>query len=237
MSGPAGNLVRKLRPAKVSSAVRRRWFERRLGTLPLVPGRSLVDLGTTYGGWRIPDGVVGPDWVCYSVGAGGDISFDLELIRRYGATVRSIEAVEASVEHARAQAAGEPRLLCIHAAIAVADGPLRMQATHDPRSRSVSSAGLYDTSAWAEMPGRSLPSLAAELGDERVDLLKLDVEGGEYALLPALDLIGLGVRLFAVQLHHNGGVRGARRLIAGLREQGFELVAERPVVKLAFLRD
>jgi hypothetical protein len=61
------------------------------------------------------------------------------------------------------------------------------------------------------------------------------LEGSEYELLPTLDLCALGVRLFAAQLHHNGTVRQAKRLIASLREQGYELVACRPVVKLAFL--
>ncbi len=236
MTDRAGSVARKLRPAKVRRALRRRWFERRLGALPLTPGPPLVDLGTAYGGWRIPDGVVNSESICYSVGAGGDISFDLELIRRYGARVRSIEAVEEYVEQARLAGAGEPRLSCICAAIAVADGPVRLQPHHEESSRSVSSAGLYDTSTWIEVRGRSLGSLAAELGDERIDLLKLDIEGAEYDVLPALDLVELGVRVFATQLHHNRGVADARRLIDGLRERGFELVAERPVVKLTFLR-
>jgi hypothetical protein len=74
----------------------------------------------------------------------------------------------------------------------------------------------------------------SELGDERIDLLKLDIEGGEYELLPLLDLRSMGIKVFAVQLHHTGSVREARRLIAGLRAQGYELVGCRPAVKLTF---
>jgi hypothetical protein len=76
----------------------------------------------------------------------------------------------------------------------------------------------------------------AEFGDDRIDLLKLDVEGGEYELLPALDLPALGVRVLALQLHHNGGVGGARRVIARLRAQGYEPVACRAPVKVTFAR-
>ena len=75
----------------------------------------------------------------------------------------------------------------------------------------------------------------AELGDDRIDLLKLDIEGGEYELLPALDLRALGVRIFATQLHHSGTVRQARALIAWLRESGYEPVGCRPAVKVTFL--
>jgi hypothetical protein len=34
-----------------------------------------------------------------------------------------------------------------------------------------------------------------ELGDERIDLLKLDVEGAEYDVIPSFDLAALGVRV------------------------------------------
>jgi hypothetical protein len=96
---------------------------------------------------------------------------------------------------------------------------------------------LYDSRDYVEVPGRTLPSLARELGDERIELLKLDIEGGEYELLPRLDLAALGVRVFCTQLHHNGSVGQARGLISRLREQGFRPVAIRPTIKLTFIRD
>ncbi len=196
-----------------------------------------MELGTAYGGWVIPDGLLSADSVCYCVGAGGDVSFDLELIRRYGTQVRCFDPVEELGRQALAEANGERRFTFIQAAIATIDGPIRMQSHHHPGSHSVSAAALYDTDIWTEVPGRTLPSLMRELGDERIDLLKLDIEGAEYDVLPTLDLAAMGVRIFATQLHHTGTVRDARRLIQGLREQGFRPIAERPVVKLTFLRD
>ncbi len=228
--------IRKLRPGKINSAVRRRWFERRLGGLKLEPGPPIVSLGTVYGGWMIPDGILAHDSICYCVGAGGDVSFDLELIRRFGALVRCFDPVEAFERSAMAEAAGEPRFSFRRAAITTADGPIRMQIHHESDSESVSAAGLYDSADWVQAPGRTLPSLMNEFGDQRIDLLKLDIEGAEYEVLPTLDLAGMGIRIFATQLHHTGTVRDALKLIDGLREQGFQLVAQRPIVKLAFLR-
>ena len=168
------------------------------------------------------------------IGAGGDVSFDLDLISRYGASVRSVEPVIEYVERAARDGRHEPRFSAHHAALALADGPLRVQVSHDPASKSVSAAALYDSYRYAELPGRSLTSLMAELGDEQIDLLKIDVEGSEYQIVPTLDLKALGVKIFALQLHHNGTVREAHRLIDGLRLQGYEPVACRPVVKLTF---
>jgi len=227
----------KLRPAKVRSAVHRRWFERRVATTTLTPLPGLTDVGTSYGGWTIPGQLIDDSWLCYCIGAGGDVSFDLALIDRYVATVRSIEPVAEYVEEAMRAAAGRDRFSAYQAAIATADGPIRMQVTHDPGSRSLSAVGLYDTDRYIEVPGRTLESLMTELGDDHIDLLKLDIEGSEYDVVPALDLRALGVGVFATQLHHTASVRAARSLIEQVRSQGYQPVAIRPVLKITFLRD
>jgi FkbM family methyltransferase len=209
---------RKLRPAKVRNALRRRWFEHQIPRLLFHYAPGLVDLGTSYGGWTIPGELVEASWVCYSVGAG------------------AFDAVADYVTRAIEQTGDEPRFSAQQAAIAVSDGPVRMQLTHHPGSLSVSSAGLYESDNFSELPGRTIPSLMAELGDEHVDLLKLDIEGAEYTVLPTIDLRALGVKIFSAQLHHTATVKEARRLIARLREAGYEPVACRPVVKITFVR-
>lgn len=204
--------------------------------LPVEPGPPIVELGSPYGGWRIPDGSVGEGDICYCVGAGGDISFDLELIHRYGAVVRAVDPVQAYGEAALRQAGGESRFSFRVVALATRDGAIRMQPHHERSSASLSAAGLYDTHEWAEVPGLTLTSLMREFGDDHIDLLKLDLEGLEYELVPTLDLVALGVRVFALQLHHTGSVRQATRMIERLQRQGFRLVAQRRAAKLAFAR-
>lgn len=230
------DIMRKLRPAKVRRAVRRRGFEWRLGRLPIEPGHQIIELGSAYGGWMIPDGRVGRGGICYCIGAGGDISFDLELIRRYGAVVRAVDPVEAYERQALEAASGEPGFSFRRAAVTAANGPIRMQTHHEPGSGSLSAAGLYETDEWIEVDGLTIPSLMEEFGDDHIDLLKIDVEGIEYELMPTLDLVGLGVSVFAIQLHHTGTIADALGLISGLRRQGFQLLAQRPTVKLTFAR-
>jgi FkbM family methyltransferase len=234
-SEPIGGPARKLRPAKMRNAVKRRLFERRMHRTRLEETAGVLQLGSPYGGWTMPEGVIESRWVCYSVGAGGDITFDVELIGMYGVRVRSIDAVAEYVESAREQASGDERFSAHQAAIGIVNGPVRLQCTHDEASRSVSPAGLYESERYIELPGRTLPSLMSELGDERIDLLKLDIEGGEYELLASLDLRALGTKVLAVQLHHTASVRHARKLIADLGRAGYEPVAMRPAVKITFL--
>jgi len=233
----ASELARLLRPAKIRGAFRRRWFEYRMVRSPLTPyAGPLVTMGTPYGGWIIPEGALPADAVCYCVGIGRDASLESALLETFAApTVRSFDPIGEFVEYAQAAIGEESRFTAARAAIALVDGPVLMQEHHEWVSQSVSAAALYDSARFVELPGRSLSSLMAEYGDRRIDLLKLDVEGSEYELLPTLDLAGLGVRVLAVQLHHNAPVRRARALIAGLREKGYLHVASRPVIKLTFV--
>jgi FkbM family methyltransferase len=227
-------LLRRLRPAKIRNGLRRRWFEYRLERTKLAPAPGVREMGSKYGGWVMPAELIGRSWLCYCVGAGGDVSFDVELMRDYGATVRAFDPVERSVVSAREEAAGNPRFSAHMVALAAEDGPVRMQITHDPGSASVSAAGLYESDRFTEVPGRTLSSLMAEYGDERIELLKIDIEGAEYDVLPTLDLAAAGVKLFAVQLHHNGSVGQARALIRRLRDAGYVPVGCRSAVKLTF---
>ena len=88
--------------------------------------------------------------------------------------------------------------------MAAGDGPLLMYGRQDLEHGSVSAVNLYGAPQAFERPGRTLASLKAELGDERVDLLELDVEGSEYDVLAATDLRALGVRVLCVELHRLG---------------------------------
>ncbi len=226
----------KLRPAKVRSGIARRWFEWRMERTPVSGRGQPVSLGSAYGGWMVPTALIKPGWICYCVGAGNDISFDLELIKHFDVRVQSVEPVEQYVNEARATTADEPRFAIYRAALATHDGAIRMQRTHHPNGLALSSANLFETDQFIEVPARTLASLARELGHSHIDLLKFDLEGAEYEVVPQLDLDALGVKALAFQVHHNRGPREAQRLIEQLDEQGFELIGMRPTIKLAFAR-
>jgi hypothetical protein len=156
----------------------------------------------------VPAGTVNGAWTCYCVGAGSDVSFDLELIRRYGATVRSVDPLNAKRRHAEPDEATDPRFTLVDATIAPQNGP----------------TDRGETTPGGREPPRSLSSLMAELGDQQVQLLKLDIGGDEYGVLETLDLRSLGVRVLLVELTATRPVNDALRLVECLRSQGYQPV-------------
>jgi len=226
------NLAR-LRPSKLRSGTRRRLFTYRVSHFPAQPVGELVEVGTVYGGWVIPADV-DATWTCYCIGMGGDLSLERHLLER-GARVRSVDPVERFVVEGRDEFEHVGRFTAHHAAVATWDGVIEMQRHHEAVSSSLSAAHLYDSAATVTVPAITLSSLMDALGDSHIDLLKVDVEGLEYELIPTLDLAGIGLRALAVQVHHNGSVSRARELVAAVEAQGYVYAAQRPACKLLFV--
>ncbi|HXH04000.1 MAG TPA: FkbM family methyltransferase [Candidatus Competibacteraceae bacterium] len=107
----------------------------------------------------------------------------------------------------------------LHAALAPEDGVLRIGS---PRGlgKSVSSA-LHGAGAHAVVvPALSPQRFLREWDIRRVDLVKIDIEGGEFALLPALvGFLGEYRPTLYLSLH-------APYLAAGARRESLERVAE-----------
>jgi FkbM family methyltransferase len=220
MAAPT-TLQKLARPAKVRTAVRKRLFKRRMDMLPLEYDWALVHIGTVYGGWVVPDGVIESDWVCYCAGAGDDITFELGLIERYGCTVVAFDPAPESAEHVRHAAAGVEEFTFFPVGIGPYDGNTEMYVAENPEHMALSAANIQATDRKVDVPVRSLPSVMRQMGHERVDLLKLDLEGWEYEVLPALDLGRMGVRVLAVELIHARPAREALALVDALRACGF----------------
>jgi FkbM family methyltransferase len=222
-------------PRSARRALHRRRYERHLRKLEVDPRLGLEKLGSAENGWTVPAGMIDSSWTCWCVGAGADVTFDMELLNRCGARVRSFDPFYVFGEMANRQAAGNPRYSFHEVAVAATDGPLRMWGRQDLEHGSVSAVNLYGVPQSFVRPGRTLDSLQADLGDQRVDLLKLDIEGSEYDVLGATDLKALGVRVLCVELHDSVPAPQAVALVDRIRGQGYALVHREHPTDLTFM--
>lgn len=215
-----------LRPAKWRNAARRRIFE------ALAPRRISVHsgcateyLGSSYGGWPVPVGLLGPGSVAYSVGAGGDVSFDLALIERTGCVVHSFDPAPAATMHVREH--GSPNFFFHNVAIWTHSGELTMFRAANPEHMALSAVDLQQTGAAVVVPCRTIESIRSELGHEHIDLIKLTMDGAEYEFVPHLALSEWHTQVLVVNLQHTRSPRAAWALVADLRARGFVPVARK----------
>ena len=189
----------------------------------LLESKKLLRLGTVYGGWIIPaDAGLTSDSICYSVGAGEDISFDCALVERFHCQVRIIDPTPRAVQHfnnlEKAVKAGQQfpvnnsnedyyrvtaedfgRLRFVPVGLADRDTELKFYLPKNPAHVSCSTVNLQKTEEYFVAQCVRLSSLMRQLGDTSIDLLKMDIEGAEYAVIRDIVATKLLPRLLLIE--------------------------------------
>ncbi len=210
---------------------RRRRLLRRSG-IAVESSAPLETAGARSGTWAFRGDLLDERSVVYSVGVGDNVAWDLALIERYGLTVHAFDPTPRAAAWAAGQAL--PAEFVFHrVGLAAYDGTQRFRVP--ARASSVNFRPLPADEGGSEptleLPVKRLVTLASELGHERIDVLKLDVEGGEYALLPDLPRDALAPRQLLIEFHHAPNARSFERTrlaIADLRERGYRLAWTSP---------
>ena len=158
----------------------RRWI---VGRVQQLPDLGLQKIGTAYGGWIVPTRLLGPSSRCYCGGVGEDVSFDLGLIERFGCDVFAFDPTPRAIAYAEPIAKREARFRFLPVGLWSSDTVLKFYQPKDPTHVSHSVVNLQRTNDWFEARTRTIASLMAELGHPSIDLLKLDIEGAEHAVL------------------------------------------------------
>lgn len=213
--------------------------KRRLALAGVRPEASppLEVFGEAQGGWTLCPSGLTKDAVVYSVGVGTDISFDLDLIDRLGATVHAFDPTPACVAWIREQSL--PASFVFHpTGIADLDGTLDFHPPRKAESVHFTPVKRYRkrSGTTVRAPVRRLKTLMDELGHDRIDLLKIDIEGGEYGVIRDLTDNPVPVRQLLVEFHHNypsisfrqtveavHSLRGAGFLITNISPRSYEI--------------
>jgi len=160
-------------------------------------------LGTDYGGWPLLSEYTPPGPLIFSFGVGEDISFDLAAIDRFSATVHAFDPTPRSLAWIRQQRLPE-RFHFHPIGIAAEDGSAEFFApTRDVNvSYSASPNKGSDPALAVRAPVKRLSTILAELGTPTPDVLKMDIEGFEYDVLPDILSSGLRPPQILVEFHH-----------------------------------
>lgn len=137
----------------------------------------------TGGKWIMKESLV-EDSVVYSGGVGEDISFDLSILERYGPTVHAFDPTPRAAIHVSSHASEHDKFVFHPVGLLDRSGEARFHPPANPRFVSYSVA--EDGKGEASMPVRSIIEVIRELGHREIALLKLDIEGAEYAVLDCL---------------------------------------------------
>ena len=188
-----------------------------LWTRPQIRGRKEY-LGTDYAGYCICPDAIRRGSVVYSVGIGEDISFDRALIARWGVEVFAFDPTPKSIAWVKSQKDLPKQLHFYEWGLADFDGLATFNAPSNP---SYVSYSLVKPSACggqsADGQVYRLATLMGKLGHKKVDILKMDIEGGEYAVLTDVVDSGLSIGQVLLEFHPDKVDAGLRRTAEAIR--------------------
>ncbi len=229
----ATNLASRLQDLRREGGSRRTWLAIRTRLLSGILGvlfesrRRIVTLeriGSQYGGWAVPKDLISSEWICYCGGAGEDITFDLGIIERFGVHVYCFDPTPRSAAHVARAAEGVSRFHFYPVGLWDRNENVRFFAPRDPNHVSHSALNLQGTEEYFVAPCQRISSIMRELHHGRIDLLKIDIEGAEYAVLRSLLEDGLVVKVLCVEFDQPMPVLATARMILQLKRAGYQPV-------------
>ena len=189
----------------------------------------VVEFGTKFAQWAVDTSLLSASTTVLSAGLGDDVSFETDLINRFGCTVCGFDPTPASRQYITRHVT-DSRFRTYAYALADYDGTLTFNLPPEASADLVNASAVADygtgRSTVTTLPCLTLASAMQLCEIETPDILKMDIEGAEYAVLEqALANNWLaGVSQVLVEFHHFlPGLAPAqtRQAIAALQQAGF----------------
>jgi FkbM family methyltransferase len=164
-------------------------------------GGTLSRVGSSYGGWLVPLGEIDESSICYSVGIGEDVSFDLGLIERLNCSVFAFDPTPRAVQYVESVISTHQQFTFTPVGIWSESTTLRFYSPEDETHVSHSVTNAQGTDSYFEAECWTILDAMNKFGHSRIDLLKLDIEGAEYSVLYALFQTDIRPRVIAAEFH------------------------------------
>ena len=164
--------------------------------------RKIVALGNreTSCAWNFCPDDLNNQSVIYSGGVGRDITFEHELVKRFGASIVLIDPSPTGQETMSKNENRIPQFKFCEVGLAGRCGSIKLSPPTDDEEGSWSA--FSEKHSTLEVPALDLETLMKQNGHSYLDLLKLDIEGAEYDVLDDLLKKKIPVRQVLVEFHH-----------------------------------
>lgn len=155
-----------------------------------------------------------PVSVVFDVG-GYQGDFAADIFERYGCNVFLFEPVPEFYQQCVERFRGNGQIICLNYGLSLNDGWFDINF-----DKNSSSFTLYkNNSHLVRVRTRAIVQCIRELGVEHIDLMKINIEGGEFDVVPALIESGDISRVNYLQVQFHSFVERARERRSNIRQQ------------------
>ncbi|MBK3518561.1 FkbM family methyltransferase [Carboxylicivirga marina] len=186
-------------------------------------------LGSKNGGFFVHTNLLKSDSIVYSFGIGEDISFDQQLMNQCKCTVHGFDPTPRSIDWVRKNVNSEQFIfepLGISHESGNIDFFLPKNNAHV--SGSLSSNSITDEQQKISVPVKTLADIVKDKQHQHIDLLKMDIEGAEYDVIPNILASGIEIKQVLVEFHHRlypNGNNKTKNAIEQMKAHGYEVFA------------
>lgn len=160
---------------------------------------DLITLGSAYGGWIVPESLFNSLSVCYCAGCGEDISFDLELIKKFNCRVYGIDPTPRAVSFVKTETQNIPNYHFIELGLWDKKDKLKFYLPKNPDHVSHSFLNIQKTENFIEVNVERLRNIICEQNHNSLTLLKLDIEGAEYKVIDTIVEDNIDIKVLCVE--------------------------------------
>ena len=186
---------------------------------------KVITLGQIGCDWTIAPEYIKSPGVMYSFGIETDITFDEEVSRVFGLDVHGFDpSIQVADRIAKVQL--PPKFTFHPYGIGQIDGEVRF--FHREGTPGVSLVKFPTGAVYGEeqLQVRTLATIVNSLHTSVIEILKLDVEGEEYKLIPALIACPVPIKQLLIEFHHRCGIESLKatvNCVEQLRQAGYLL--------------
>jgi len=188
-----------------------------------------LTFGNTYADWTFSPRNLDEHSVIYSFGVGEDISFDLKLIQHFKLHIHAFDPSPRSIEWVQKQKLRE-EFHFYPFGLADQDGSITFSEPAEPGIHSLKISDSANGSAAGLkthlLPVQRLPTILKKLGHERIDLLKMDIEGAEYEVIEDIINSSSPISQILIEFHHRFesiGIGMTQQAISRLNGAGYRI--------------
>lgn len=193
------------------------WIKARIGKIAFIKkeiNRPKSWYGNGYGGFYIDPTIISDDAIIYSFGIGTDISFDLDIILKHPHTrIFGFDPTPKSIDWISHQTLPENfKFYPFGIGVKTEKVTFNLPKNKDFVSGSIYNHHLVDHTNTVEVQLKSFQDIVHELGHTKIDVLKMDIEGSEYAVMEDILNSGILITQILVETHErffdNGKEKG-----------------------------